>query len=166
MTQFKASITTRLALIAVVTLAASSVMADKPSWAGGDKHEKHGPKEKHHDHDDGNDDDGHKHGGSEPGFKANDPGIIRAVPVYKSGDPGNNRVVPVIKVGDPGRYFINDPQRVVIRNYYDNEYKMGHCPPGLVKKDNSCLPPGQAKKWVIGSRLPRNVLSTIYLRQY
>lgn len=28
------------------------------------------------------------------------------------------------------------------------------CPPGLAKKDNGCLPPGQAKKLVIGQHLP------------
>ncbi len=173
MTHFKASIPTGLALIAVVILAAGPAIADKPSWAGGDKHEKHGHKEKHHDHDD-DDDEHHKHGG-ERSFKGDDPGINRVVvPDYKGGDPGINRVVvpdykggdpgvtrvvvPGYKTGDPGRYFINDPQRVVIRNYYDNEYRTGHCPPGLIKKDNRCLPPGQAKKWTIGRPLPRDVI--------
>jgi Ni/Co efflux regulator RcnB len=28
------------------------------------------------------------------------------------------------------------------------------CPPGLAKKNNGCLPPGQAKKLGIGDRLP------------
>ena len=32
---------------------------------------------------------------------------------------------------------------------------MSHCPPGLAKKNNGCLPPGQAKKlYNIGQRLP------------
>lgn len=32
---------------------------------------------------------------------------------------------------------------------------MSHCPPGLAKKHNGCLPPGQAKKlYNIGQRLP------------
>jgi hypothetical protein len=31
----------------------------------------------------------------------------------------------------------------------------GNCPPGLAKKNNGCLPPGQAKKrYVVGQRLP------------
>ena len=34
----------------------------------------------------------------------------------------------------------------------------GACPPGLAKKNNGCLAPGQAKKMAIGSRLP-NYLS-------
>lgn len=29
----------------------------------------------------------------------------------------------------------------------------GHCPPGLAKKHNGCQPPGQAKKWAVGSPL-------------
>jgi hypothetical protein len=28
------------------------------------------------------------------------------------------------------------------------------CPPGLAKKNNGCLPPGQAKKFGVGDRLP------------
>ena len=33
-----------------------------------------------------------------------------------------------------------------------------HCPPGLAKKHNGCLPPGQAKKrYTIGQRLPDDV---------
>jgi hypothetical protein len=31
---------------------------------------------------------------------------------------------------------------------------MRKCPPGLAKKRNGCLPPGQAKKYVIGHPLP------------
>ena len=34
---------------------------------------------------------------------------------------------------------------------------IGGCPPGLAKKNNGCLPPGQAKKlYNIGQRWPRN----------
>ena len=34
-------------------------------------------------------------------------------------------------------------------------YGAGGCPPGLAKKHNGCLPPGQAKKlWVVGQPLP------------
>ena len=28
------------------------------------------------------------------------------------------------------------------------------CPPGLAKKSEPCVPPGQAKKWMLGERLP------------
>lgn len=30
------------------------------------------------------------------------------------------------------------------------------CPPGLAKKAVPCVPPGQAKKWIIGQPLPAN----------
>ncbi len=36
-------------------------------------------------------------------------------------------------------------------------------PPGLAKKNNGCLPPGQAKKrYQVGQPLPRRVLCTGY----
>ncbi len=51
-----------------------------------------------------------------------------------------------------------DQQRTVIRNYYTDLYRSGHCPPGLAKKNNRCMPPGQAKKWRVGRQLPRGVI--------
>ena len=51
-----------------------------------------------------------------------------------------------------------DQHRVVVREYYDTEYRRGHCPPGLAKKNNGCMPPGQAKKWQVGRPLPRDVV--------
>ena len=54
--------------------------------------------------------------------------------------------------------YFNGEQRNVIRNYYREEYHRGHCPPGLAKKNNGCMPPGQAKKWRKGYPLPRYVV--------
>lgn len=31
------------------------------------------------------------------------------------------------------------------------------CPPGLAKRDNGCLPPGIAKRYTIGERLPDGI---------
>jgi Ni/Co efflux regulator RcnB len=56
-----------------------------------------------------------------------------------------------------GAYF-GEPQRVVVREYYTSQYRAGHCPPGLAKKNNGCMPPGQAKKWAVGQPLPRDVI--------
>jgi Ni/Co efflux regulator RcnB len=53
---------------------------------------------------------------------------------------------------------IGEPDRVIIRDYYGGMAQRGHCPPGLAKKHNGCMPPGQAKKWAIGQRLPRDVI--------
>ena len=126
---YKISTTTGQILIAAAILTANPVIADKPSWAGGDKHDKHQQNERHHDRDERHDNDDNRfdHDRDSHGFN-----------------------------GD--RYFI-DRQRAIIHNYYIGEYQAtGHCPPGLAKKNNGCMPPGQAKKWVIGRPLPRDVI--------
>lgn len=51
---------------------------------------------------------------------------------------------------------IETSDRVVIREYVADHYK-SHCPPGLAKKHNGCLPPGQAKKYRVGHALPDTV---------
>jgi hypothetical protein len=48
--------------------------------------------------------------------------------------------------------------RIYIHNYYGDRFRSGRCPPGLAKKNNGCMPPGQAKKWMIGRPLPRDVV--------
>src|SRR5215471_8196843 len=53
---------------------------------------------------------------------------------------------------------ISDRDRNTTYSYYRTEYSAGRCPPGLVKKNNGCMPPGQAKKqWEMGRPLPREV---------
>jgi len=43
------------------------------------------------------------------------------------------------------------------KGYYSYGYGGGGCPPGLAKKHNGCMPPGQAKKmYNVGQRFPRN----------
>jgi len=55
-------------------------------------------------------------------------------------------------------YVVSDRDRTTTYSYYRTEYSAGRCPPGLAKKDNGCLPPGQAKKqWEMGRPLPREV---------
>lgn len=44
-----------------------------------------------------------------------------------------------------GDVRISSSDRVIIRHYIVEDYH-SHCPPGLAKKHNGCLPPGQAKK--------------------
>jgi hypothetical protein len=56
--------------------------------------------------------------------------------------------------GPQVQIVISDRDRAAVRSYYYTEYNAGHCPPGLAKKGNGCLPPGQAKKmWAIGQPL-------------
>jgi hypothetical protein len=60
--------------------------------------------------------------------------------------------------GPPGNYVVADRDRNAVYSYYRNDFAAGNCPPGLAKKNNGCLPPGQAKKlWAIGQPLPGTV---------
>lgn len=56
-----------------------------------------------------------------------------------------------------GGYF-RDEQRTAVNNYYSEQYRLGKCPPGLAKKNNGCMPPGQARQWSVGQPLPRDVV--------
>jgi hypothetical protein len=59
----------------------------------------------------------------------------------------------------PGNVVIADRDRTIVHTYYRNDFVAGNCPPGLAKKDNGCLPPGQAKKlWAVGQPLPGSVV--------
>lgn len=57
-----------------------------------------------------------------------------------------------------GGYF-TDRQRDQARRYYVEHYggRKG-CPPGLAKKNNGCMPPGQARKWAVGQPVPAGVV--------
>jgi hypothetical protein len=53
----------------------------------------------------------------------------------------------------------SDTQREAARLYFVQEHGRGNCPPGLAKKQNGCLPPGQAtKRYVVGHSLPRGIV--------
>jgi len=56
------------------------------------------------------------------------------------------------------RSHFEDRHRTVVREYYTEQFRSGRCPPGLAKKQNGCMPPGQAKKWQLGRPLPRDVI--------
>ena len=56
-----------------------------------------------------------------------------------------------------GAHFV-DQHRGYVREYYGQEFGRGFCPPGLAKKNNGCMPPGQVKKWQIGRPLPGDVV--------
>src|SRR5690349_9060110 len=55
------------------------------------------------------------------------------------------------------RYF-DDYQRRIVGDYFGPQLRAGRCPPGLAKKYNGCMPPGQAKQWRIGYPLPPNIV--------
>ncbi|MHB1122357.1 MAG: DUF1236 domain-containing protein [Ramlibacter sp.] len=59
-----------------------------------------------------------------------------------------------------GGYF-SDQHRSHAREYYTQHYSNAKsCPPGLAKKNNGCMPPGQAKKLAVGQPVPAGV--TLY----
>lgn len=109
-------------------LAAGQAIADKPSWAGGGKGEK----------------------GEQGDKRDNGKGRQRDGDERSSRD----RDGPAVKA----REHFGDRHRTVIHDYYAEEFRTGRCPPGLAKKHNGCMPPGQAKKWTIGRPLPREVI--------
>jgi hypothetical protein len=54
---------------------------------------------------------------------------------------------------------IVDRDRGLVHTYYRTEYAAGRCPPGLAKKNNGCLPPGQVNRaWIIGQPLPPEII--------
>lgn len=54
-----------------------------------------------------------------------------------------------------GAYF-DERNREAVHKYYATAK---NCPPGLAKKNNGCMPPGQAKKqWHVGQPLPTTVV--------
>jgi len=62
-----------------------------------------------------------------------------------------------VKSKKKNKHF-DDDKRTQVRSFYEEEYRGGHCPPGLAKKHNGCMPPGQAKKWQMGKPLAKSVV--------
>jgi Ni/Co efflux regulator RcnB len=57
--------------------------------------------------------------------------------------------------GSASASHFGDQHRRIIAEYYGGQMPPGRkCPPGLAKKNNGCMPPGQAKKWGMGRPLP------------
>ena len=70
-----------------------------------------------------------------------------------------NRIERGTVVQTPTRVVVTDRDRTTVYTYYRTEFVRGDCPPGLAKKNNGCLPPGQAKKlWGVGQPLPPTVI--------
>jgi hypothetical protein len=76
----------------------------------------------------------------------------------RGGDRGEAREGRGEDRGRAERQHFNDQHRAYVREYYGSQYQSGRCPPGLARKHNGCMPPGQAKKWAVGRPLPRDVV--------
>lgn len=139
--------TITLACAAVALTSANLAHADKPEWAG----QKEGKENKHegkHEKKEKKEKGGNDEGRSERGGDGRDDREGRE-------GKGGHRDRDEDRHG--GRYF-TEQHRVVIREYYAEQYRGNRCPPGLAKKNNGCLPPGQAKKWFVGRPIPRDVV--------
>lgn len=116
------------ALLVAGMLASCPALADKPLWADGGKSEKHEKKEKHQDE------------------------TKRERYQDNRADHAGSRDGVSVEV------HFGDRHRVIAHDYFAKQFRAGKCPPGLAKKHNGCLPPGQAKKWMMGRPLPRDVV--------
>ena len=117
-----------LALVIGGILAAGPVMADKPMGAGAGK----GGKNERMDQRD--DQKGERRDNGEKSRRDNDGASAER------------------------RSHFEDQHRGFVREYYAEQFRRGRCPPGLAKKHDGCMPPGQARKWELGRPLPRDVI--------
>ncbi|MEO6696581.1 MAG: hypothetical protein ABIN45_01090 [Gammaproteobacteria bacterium] len=118
-----------LVLALAGALVVGPALAEKPSWAG----EKGGKNR------------GDEHRGEQDGPRGQD----------RDGDEGASQVHG--RRSNELEHF-GDRHRSAVRDYYNGQFQSGRCPPGLAKKNNGCMPPGQAKKWELGRPLSRNVI--------
>jgi Ni/Co efflux regulator RcnB len=73
--------------------------------------------------------------------------------------PDNRHVADQQRSDARGPFVIVDRDRYAVSSYYREEFARGNCPPGLAKKDNGCLPPGQARRmWVVDQPLAPTVV--------
>ena len=118
-----------LAFALAGVLAAGPALAAKPSWAG---------------------EKGGKDRGDEQRERRNGP---RAQDRDRGDGASRVKGRPLGAV-----VHFGDVHRSAVRGYYDGQFRSGRCPPGLAKKQNGCMPPGQAKKWQLGRPLPRDLI--------
>jgi hypothetical protein len=70
----------------------------------------------------------------------------------QKGDPDYRHSGSVIEIS-----FFGDRHRSIAADYYNDMFRRGGCPPGLAKKNNGCMPPGQAKQWRLGYPLDPDI---------
>jgi Ni/Co efflux regulator RcnB len=85
----------------------------------------------------------------------------RGNPQEMHGNPRDTHGKPQAARGPEHRapaHRFGDRDHDAVHAYYAKSMGRGHCPPGLAKKGNGCMPPGQARKWAVGRPLPRDVI--------
>lgn len=131
--------------------------ADKPTWAGSGKdEEQHEGKKSKQRHEENRDRESYEEKRGQQRHDDRDRERYeerRSKQRYESESRQRGSVEVEIKIGS----YFDDRRREAVHEYYHEQFRAGHCPPGLAKKKNGCMPPGQAKKWSIGKPLPRGV---------
>lgn len=123
----------KLLILLSALMFCGAAMAQRPGGAGGGRHD--GGDRDHRDHRDNR--DNRAKGGK-----------------HSQGPDRQNAVRIEIQAG---AYF-QDRQRSAVQDYYGTQYRAGRCPPGLSKKKNGCMPPGQARYYSVGQRLAPSVV--------
>jgi len=123
-------------------LLSGAAMADRPEWAGSrdddgeDAHQYKHHKDRHREDDDRDDDERHERHVDRDAYESPRGGSIE------------------IQIGG----YFGDTMREETHEYYRERLHSGHCPPGLAKKRNGCMPPGHDRRWTVGESLPQDVV--------
>lgn len=144
---------------------AGPAFAEKPDWAGGakpdrvqgGKPERGGPQDRADKRPDQRGDYGHR---ETRGDEARGRGGDRDGAPSRGRDQERDREHRADRASSSPRVsaYFTDRHREAVHQYYGDRFRAGDCPPGLAKKHNGCMPPGQAKKWRIGAPLARDVV--------
>ena len=139
-------------LLAFIALSAAPANAGKPSWAGKNKNktdiQEETPQQvppviRFYQELQGNDQDRDNRGrrGDHSGYQ-------------RDREYGRQSRSP----GDDYRGYFSGRDRGSIDRFYGERFRQGECPPGLRKKGNGCMPPGQARQWTMNRPLPPTVI--------
>lgn len=72
---------------------------------------------------------------------------------------GERRMDDYRYIGPPPIDFrFDERMRGEVFGYYGENFRRGRCPPGLARKHDGCMPPGQARLWRRGQPLPPGVV--------
>lgn len=148
------------ALLLVGLLAGGPVLAAKPETAGGGQEHKRGQNNQREidtRHSMGRDNNANSDDRRARDDKGNRDDRVRddnANREDRRGDRTANRDNDHPRQGA----FFDGQRRTRVHDYYAEQIRAGRCPPGLAKKHNGCMPPGHAKRWMVGQRLPSDVI--------
>lgn len=131
-------------------LLSNPAYAEKPAWAGDNKDGKQSQKNKSK----------HNRQSSDQQQRYDnrrDAGDDSQRQSYRSNDSGGRDYGHRDSNVSLNVYF-GEQHRAYVHDYYQPRFHAGRCPPGLAKRHNGCMPPGQERRWRMGYPLPREVI--------